>query len=281
MLKVKLNATQYEELPSDELREHYREDGKGGYILVTDESTGAQRALAAERSQKSAAEEMLIKLVPELANLDDREKWRDAVDARVQVLAELDDINPDDVRRFRDREEEEEAGERVDESETQQKLREAQVTQRKLEREISQKARDVERLTAELDTARSDKEKLIRARDINGALDAANITSPYHRKIAKALWTSEEAGYGLKVVDGETMIVVDDVPVPLSEWSPDWANTDEGREFATAPDNSGGGDGGEVSRDTGNRDSYKKRDGRDLTPAEMIAESYKRTGARG
>jgi hypothetical protein len=106
--------------------------------------------------------------------------------------------------------------------------------------------KDVKKLTTERDTAVTNlaKESEISAnahkeRDLTESLAAINVSNPIALKAAKALLASQAQ----VVVEGDKRVtkVGDKL---LSDHLKEWAATDEGKHFITAPANGGGGAGG-------------------------------------
>lgn len=68
------------------------------------------------------------------------------------------------------------------------------------------------------------------------ALTKAGVTNPVHLKAAKALLAS---ALGVADEDGKRVVKAGDKA--LADFTTEWASSDEGKHFVTAPDTSGGG----------------------------------------
>lgn len=268
VLKNKLTTEEFEALDSRD-QTHYTESGDH-WVLNTDGSNQLKRALKAERRNHDQVVKLLVSLVPELKDESssdgyvDRKKWREIVGARADLLEELgDDFDIDDFHRMRD------AGgdDKPDESEVTKQLEELRREHRQLERDNKKLVKELAAAQEELSETSDNNTKLVLDRDLNSTLDAINVQSKQKRRLARALFHQE---MDLKVVDGVTMVTTEDgEEVPLKEFGPDWAATDDGKEFVTAPTGTGGRrNGGEP---TVTRKSDEKLSGRQKLAAGLAA----------
>lgn len=114
-----------------------------------------------------------------------------------------------------------------------------------------------------------------RSRVLTDALTAAGVTDPNLLKGARAMLASQ-----LEVAEGDNddiaVVFVDHdlgTRVPASDWIKSWADTDEGKAFVSAKENSGGGAGGDGGQKAGVRNNPWKSDAFNMTEQHRIATS--------
>lgn len=103
-------------------------------------------------------------------------------------------------------------------------------------------AEEAGKRAAEIDTAYS---RSIADSALTEALTKAGVTNPIHLKATKALLSGQIA-----VVDEDGKRIVKAGDKALGDFIQEWASSDEGKHFVTAPDASGGGAQGARSTQT-------------------------------
>jgi hypothetical protein len=250
MLKNRVTPDEFNALdPADQKHYSKGNDAKGeGYFLQTEENTGLKRSLTTERTEKDRAVKLLKMLVPDLTD-ENRADWEDLVTTAAEHAKALKDagVDLDEWNAFKAGQADDPKGGKGKGAEAAEQLLEAQKRIRELERDKLTLERDKKKAdekSAKLTTAN---ERLARERAIDKALDAAKITDPEDREVVTALL--ERKGIVVREVGSgddaklEAFIKVDGVEVPVDEHTRDFVNTDMGKRFVKAPDNSGGGDG--------------------------------------
>ena len=108
----------------------------------------------------------------------------------------------------------------------------------KAQKEASKFAKDVEALTKQVQEAEGFTSKLLVDNGLSDALAKAGVTNPVHQKAVKAML----AGQVQIAAEGDARIPkIGDKA--LADYVKEWAASDEGKHFVSAPDNSGGGAG--------------------------------------
>lgn len=101
--------------------------------------------------------------------------------------------------------------------------------------------KQIAELQAERDNARGDVEKYIKTGELQKAMIENNIGKPY--------MTAVEAMLRDKVKVEEGKVFMDERPI--GEALKDWANSEDGKHYVSAPQNTGGGANGKSSSGTG------------------------------
>lgn len=108
----------------------------------------------------------------------------------------------------------------------------------KAQKELTKSAKEIEALTKQVQEAEGFTSRLLVDSGLSAALVEAGVTNPVHQKAVKAM------------LAGQVQIAIEgDARVPkvgdkaLAEYVKEWAASDEGKHFVTAPDGNGGGAG--------------------------------------
>jgi alanyl-tRNA synthetase len=98
-------------------------------------------------------------------------------------------------------------------------------------------AKDAEKATKALEAAQAATDRLIVDNGLTDALVKAGVTNPVHQKAAKALL--KEAGVSV-IAEGDQKVAKVGEKA-LADFITEWAGSDEGKHFVSAPDTQGGG----------------------------------------
>lgn len=169
-------------------------------------------------------------------------KKRDELLGEVKKLRKNSEIDPEDYQRLKDENEE-----------LQGKVTEAQKATKKA-------ADDAQKALKQAETESSAVRQLLVENGLNEALTKAGV-KPEYLKAAKAMFAKDVQ----VIADGENRVAkVGDKA--LTDFVSEWAQSDEGKHFVTAPANSGGG---ASSGKGGNLTPSKKAS--EMNPAEKAA----------
>lgn len=97
-------------------------------------------------------------------------------------------------------------------------------------------ATEAEAAAKRADTAEGSMTKLLVENGLNDALAKAGVTNPVHQKAAKAMLATQ-----VQIADDNGAKVPKVGEKALAEFITEWAGSDEGKHFVTAPDTAGGG----------------------------------------
>jgi hypothetical protein len=97
-------------------------------------------------------------------------------------------------------------------------------------------ATEAEAAAKRADAAEGGMTKLLVENGLNEALAKAGVTNPVHQKAAKAMLATQ-----VQIADDNGTKVPKVGEKALAEFITEWAGSDEGKHFVTAPDMSGGG----------------------------------------
>lgn len=289
VLKNKLNSQEEFDALPESLREFYeRQTGKDEWLLQTEEASTLKRALQTERRQHGDVVKLLAQVVPDIADSGERdgyikrEEWGAKVRAKADLLEELAE-DEFDLAKWRDLRAAGDDGKKPSELKVQ--LTEAQTA-------IREKDREIKRLSGERDSAKTEKETavnraktLAREHGLDSALDLAGVRDPKRRRVARLLL--RERGIDVRETGDESapfeVLVKDDAggQVLLEEFATEWAESDEGKEYATAADSSGGGEGPEDARDVRRPTRERGEDWESLDPRQQIDFGYRSHGSKG
>lgn len=144
-----------------------------------------------------------------------------------------------------------------------------------LKGQLTQAQKDLKAAQTNLDKATKDLQaeqgfttKLLSDNGLSEALMEAGVKNPAHLKAVKALLSSQVQ----IVTEGDARIAkVGDKP--LKDFVTEWAKSDDGKHFVSAPDNSGGGGGGGSNGGSGG-EVKGKIDGTDAERAAHFASKY-------
>lgn len=288
-LKNKINQEEFDAL-AEALQACYVKAGDA-YTLDTEEATTLKRALETERRNAADAGKLLAQLVPEIADpatstgFIDRKEWAAKVKSQADLLEELreDEFDLDTWRRVRT------AGDDGKKpSELKQALTESQTRIRELERDLRTVTKDKEAAETSAATAVASAKTLAEAHEIDRVLDEIKVRDPRKRRLARLLLRDrgvEVRETGDKDNPFEVLTRDDSgAQVLFAEYAKDWAETEDGKEFTAAPDNSGGGDGGERQDDKqrpkrGTQEGWKELDPRSQIEA-AFSGGARKSGAR-
>lgn len=272
MLKNRISAADFEAL-GEGLKEHYSKgsDSQGeGYFLQTEDASRLKRSLESERTQKERAIKMVKKLAPDLQLTDDnRDDWAELVDAEAEKLAELREVDLEEVKALKA------DGKGKDKDETARLLVEAQSAKRAAERDKEKAERDKATIEKKVTRLQTENDELVRSRDIGRALDEAKITDPTDREIATAIFSQKgvvlrDVGEGEAKVR-ETYVKVDGQEVPVTEFAKDFAASDIGKRLIKAPDHVGAGEGPEQPTRQNNATPQRKAGDPPQDPIQRLA----------
>ena len=173
----------------------------------------------------------LMLFAVDLADPEVKQAIKDAVEAAVQPLADKRDELLNEVKNLR-------KGKQINPEDLEKIEQERDEWKSKAEKAT----KDVTKLTGERDKAIADLKteseittSAHKERDLTEQLAALNVTNPHMLKAAKALLSSQAQ----VVLDGDKRVTkVGDKA--LADHLKEWAATEEGKSFISAPNNSGG-----------------------------------------
>lgn len=126
----------------------------------------------------------------------------------------------------------------------------------KLEKSMTEKhLAETSKLTEQLNSKTTALEKLLIDNGLSTALESVNVTNPAFKEAATALLRDK-----VKLVDDKAMVD----SKPLADFVKEWAGTDKGSAFVSAPENKGSGASGGTNNATGKTFS-------ELTDVEKVA----------
>jgi len=198
-------------------------------------------------------------------DLDDAEvkaAIKEAVDAAVKPLAEKRDELLNEVKQLR-------KGKQVS-PEDLEKL-EAERDQykdqaEKLAKDLKAANSNAEKFGKELETEKSFTQRLLVENGLTEQLTKAGVTNPAFLKAASAILASQ-----VQIVPDGDKRVAKVGEKPLADFVGEWAKSDDGKHFVSAPNNSGGGSGGNGNPSGGAKKSMTRTAFEALDPAGKVA----------
>ena len=233
-----------EEIPEG-LREFFVERGgkfrfNANDYETDDEIQGLRKALREERDRADSAEKQLKGLPEDF----DAEKW----DA-------LKHIDPEDANSKGD---------------------EALLKQiDNLKEQVSNLKGKVQEKESELDQKDEQYKNTLQRSDIKSALASAGVTDEVYLETATDRVLAKQRVQSVDE-DGAFKTTVGDLDKPAEEWAKQWVDTDEGKRFATAPNNHGGGSRNNGSSKGGGDNPFDKENGNRTEQGQVINKDKKK-----